>query len=176
MAFDTETFTPAVNLQSRANADVEVVDGSLVIRPEYALGSTIARYGGCLVVKDSGTQRGISAATENSLGVIFGMTHASVQDLSGADYRENPNNYTKHLGSNPGVVQGTGNVWIRRYTGTVLPNDLLVVGPSGYPKKSGGTGTIVGLAVTSGVGNVGSPTTSIMATISLPAFSSGLAG
>src|SRR3990167_9169062 len=103
MAFNTETFTPAVNLQVRANADVEVVDGTLVIRPEYALGSTIARYGGCLVTKDAGTQRGISAAAENSTGVIFGMTHASIQDLSGADYRENPNSYTKHLGSNPGV-------------------------------------------------------------------------
>lgn len=173
MAFNTETFTPAVDLPSRAVADVEVVDPNLTVQPYYNLGASTARFGGCLVTKDSGTQQGISPATANTNGHVFGMTHVSIQSLT--DHRQNPNKYEKDLGNPPGVVQGVGNVWLRRYTGTMLPGDMVVVGASGYPKKSDGTGTVVGMANTSGIGNVGTPTTSILVTLRLPAFGSGIA-
>ena len=176
MSDNKETFVPAVSFASRAVADVEIIDHNTVnISPFYLLGGTVARFGGCAVIKDTGTELGVSPAADDTIGTVFGLTHISIQDLSAANNRENTNNNEKGLGFPPGIVQGNGAVWLRRYTGTILPNDQLVVGPSGYPKKAAGVGTVIGIAATSGVGNVGVPTTSIRVHVNLPAHPSGLA-
>jgi len=173
--------TPSIRYTSttKAIADVEVIsNNTLNIEFYYGFNATTSRYGGCLVTKDTSDESTISPATANSTAVILGMTYYSIQDKSGASHRLNPFALERDLGELPGVIQGKGQIWLRRFVGTVLPNDKLIAGPSGYAKAGSATeaGTVIGISQTSGIGDVDSPgaDASIRVNVDLPAYPSGL--
>jgi len=171
---NSSVWSPAVVLKKNKVMDVTIRSSSLNVLSDYVLGGSAVRYGGCAVTKGT-TEGEVTVATSGITTEVFGITASSVQDLEPANYREAPYESTVHTGQPVGIIQGNGEVSIRRFDGTVAPGDRMVVGVSGYLKnRSTSAETVVGIASTSGVGNIGDPTatgadTPIRIALKLPA-------